>query len=87
MNTWVVGNAPIGHYSGDFKKAITDTEKGTKEVGEKIFFMKARIMAGQANLKANAFGDSEFKWLSSEEIQQLVTPKYWSSVANMLAGR
>ncbi|KAI4740293.1 hypothetical protein E4T50_09283 [Aureobasidium sp. EXF-12298] len=87
MNTWVVGNAPIGHYSGNFKKTITNTEKKVEEVGERTFFMKARIMAGQANLKANTFGDKEFKWLSSEEIQQTVTPKYWSSVANMLTGR
>jgi large subunit ribosomal protein L46 len=87
MNTWVVGNAPIGHHFGQFKKTIVNTEKGVEELGERVFFMKARIMAGQANLKANTFGDSEFKWLSSEEIQPLVTPKYWSSIGNMLAGR
>jgi len=87
MNTWVVGNAPIGHHSGNFKKPITNTEKNVEEVGERTFFMKARIMAGQADLKANTFGDKEFKWLSSEEIQQAVTPKYWSSIANMLTGR
>ncbi|CAD0041179.1 unnamed protein product [Aureobasidium pullulans] len=87
MNTWVVGNAPIGHYSGNFKKTITNSEKNVEEVGERTFFMKARIMAGQADLKANAYGDKEFKWLSSEEIQKTVTPKYWSSIANMLAGR
>ncbi|KAI4722067.1 hypothetical protein E4T48_01683 [Aureobasidium sp. EXF-10727] len=87
MNTWVVGNAPIGHHSGNFKKTITNTEKKVEEVGERTFFMKARIMAGQANLKANTYGDKEFKWLSSEEIQQIVTPKYWSSIANMLTGR
>ncbi|KAH0034418.1 50S ribosomal subunit L30, partial [Aureobasidium melanogenum] len=79
MNTWVVGNAPIGHYSGNFKKTITNTEKKVEEIGERTFFMKARIMAGQANLKANTYGDKEFKWLSSEEIQQIVTPKYWSA--------
>ncbi|KAG9812019.1 50S ribosomal subunit L30, partial [Aureobasidium melanogenum] len=87
MNTWVVGNAPIGHYSGNFKKTITNTEKKVDEIGERTFFMKARIMAGQANLKANTYGDKEFKWLSSEEIQQIVTPKYWSAIANMLTGR
>ncbi|KAG9515780.1 50S ribosomal subunit L30, partial [Aureobasidium melanogenum] len=87
MNTWVVGNAPIGHYSGNFKKTITNTEKKVEEIGERTFFMKARIMAGQANIKANTYGDKEFKWLSSEEIQQTVTPKYWSAIANMLTGR
>lgn len=87
MNTWVVGNAPIGHYSFNFPKAITNSSAKTQEVGEKVFFMKARIMAGQADLSNNAYGDKEFKWLAKEEIEGLVTPKYWSSVRNMLAER
>ena len=87
MNTWVVGNAPIGHYSFNFPKTITNSTSNTQEVGEKVFFMKARIMAGQADLASNVFGDSEFKWLSKGEIEKLVTPKYWSSVKNMLAER
>lgn len=37
MNTWVVGNAPIGHHSGNFKKTITNTEKKVEEVGERTF--------------------------------------------------
>jgi large subunit ribosomal protein L46 len=87
MNTWVVGNAPIGHYSFNFPKAITNGTSKAQEIGEKVFFMKARIMAGQANLSSNVFGDSEFKWLAKEEIEKLVTPKYWSSIKNMLAER
>ena len=87
MNTWVVGNAPIGHYSFDFAKAIENRESNMRELGEKVFFMKARIMAGQANLGDNKFGDSEFRWLAKDEIQSLVTPKYWSSVKNMLVER
>lgn len=87
MNTWVVGNAPIGHYTLDFPKAITNTANNAEEVGEKVFFMKARIMAGQADLANNAFGDSEFKWLSKEEVQKVVKPKYWASVRNMLVER
>ncbi|KAK5201856.1 hypothetical protein LTR16_001221 [Cryomyces antarcticus] len=87
MNTWVVGNAPIGHYNYDFQKTIVDLEKGVEELGERVFFMKARIMAGQANLKANKFGDVDFKWLAKEEVEESVTPKYWSAVRNMLAER
>ncbi|KAF1344526.1 39S mitochondrial ribosomal protein L46-domain-containing protein [Delphinella strobiligena] len=87
MNTWVVGNAPIGHYSSNFPKAITNSSRNAEEVGEKVFFMKARILAGQADVSNNTFGNSEFKWLSKEEIQKVVTPKYWSSIKNMLAER
>lgn len=58
-----------------------------EEYGEKVFFMKARIMAGQADLTKNAFGDQAFQWLAKSEIESLVTPKYWSSVRNMLMDR
>lgn len=49
--------------------------------------MKARIMAGQADLSNNEFGNTEFKWLPKEEVEKLVTPRYWSSVKNMLTER
>lgn len=87
MNTWVVGNAPIGHYNFNFPKALMNAEKNVQELGEKVFFMKARIMAGQANLEKNEFGDKEFKWLAKEEIERFVTSRYWASVRNMLAER
>jgi large subunit ribosomal protein L46 len=116
MNTWVVGNHPIGHHvhnypskrlaePGQTPQGIITTltgnrlvptslksrngEEGTQreEFGEKVFFMKARIMAGQADLSKNEFGDSEFRWLTKEEVRGVVTKGYWSSVANMLAQR
>lgn len=58
-----------------------------EEYGEKVFFMKARIMAGQADLSKNEYGDQEFKWLAKEEVQDVVTQAYWSSVKNMLTER
>ena len=124
MNTWVVGNAPIGHYSYDYRnktpKAIESTppkvldsntssssssstpqpadssppgttaldRKSTTELaGEKTFFMKGRIMAGQANLDANKLGLTQFRWLTKGEIQGLVSPRYWAAVRNMLVDR
>lgn len=87
MNTWVVGNAPIGFYEYHRPKAITNGESQIQELGEKVFFMKARIMAGQADLSNNEFGNTEFKWLPKEEVEKLVTPRYWSSVKNMLTER
>lgn len=87
MNTWVVGNAPIGHLNHSFPKSLKNEKKNVEELGEKVFFMKARIMAGQANLAKNVYGDTEFKWLCKAEIESLVTPQYWSSVRNMLVER
>ena len=87
MNTWVVGNAPFGHYTYDFLEVIHNQERQTKELGEKTWFMKARIMAGQANLAANTLGYEEFKWLSKEEVHRFVTPRYWKFCADILGDR
>ena len=87
MNTWVVGNVPIGHYVEDYYRPIEDTQNRSIQLGNKTFFMKGRIMAGQASLNNNQFGLTEFRWLAKEEIQQLVSPKYWSMTENMLTER
>lgn len=87
INSWVVGNHPIGHQSIDYPKTIVDQEKKIEQLGEKTFFLKARIMGGQANLQDNKFGLEDFKWLAKDEIQKEVHPRYWSAVRNMLAER
>jgi large subunit ribosomal protein L46 len=55
--------------------------------GSKTFFLKARIMAGQADLKGNPFGYSDFKWLTREELEKELTPEYFQGVRNMLTNR
>jgi large subunit ribosomal protein L46 len=79
----------------DYKKLkATEEEPATKEesrntelLGEKLFFMKARIMAGQANLKDNKSGFKDFKWLAREELEKQMERPYWNSVKNMLPAR
>jgi large subunit ribosomal protein L46 len=103
MNTWVVGNHPVGHFHYNYPKPLQKTltyhersEAGSNEklptyeqehYGEKVFFMKTRIMAGQADLKENVFGDQDFEWLAKEEIEEKVTRQYWAAVRNMLVER
>lgn len=105
MNTWIVGNHPVGHYQYDYQNpsvrtlthhevapeeaaSVPAVQKTTQlELGEKVFFMKVRIMAGQADLSKNLFGLQEFKWLSKGEIEGVVTRKYWSDVKGMLMDR
>jgi large subunit ribosomal protein L46 len=86
MNTWLVGHVPIGHHQYDYAKT-TKAPSGLTEYGAKTFFLKARIMAGQVNLKENKLGLKDFKWLAKEELQKEVEEPYWKSVKNMLAER
>ncbi|GIZ45151.1 hypothetical protein CKM354_000833200 [Cercospora kikuchii] len=99
MNTWVVGNHPIGYHDQMFKspqkatilanKLVTTSRQPfeRKEYGLKAFFMKARIMAGQADLTNNAYGDQDFLWLTREEIEKVVDVAYWRSIRGMLPAR
>ncbi|KAK3105505.1 hypothetical protein LTR53_018305, partial [Teratosphaeriaceae sp. CCFEE 6253] len=104
MNTWIVGNHPIGHHQMMYTldrapkprlakvqpNRLVSTSKPEfeqEEYGEKVFFLKGRIMAGQADLEQNEYGDSDFQWLAKEEVHRAVTAGYWKSVSNMLTER
>lgn len=82
MNTWFVGNVPIGHRIHTFPAAY----KGDGQ-NEKTFFMKARIMTGQADLKNNKLNLEDFMWLSKEEIAEYTGKKYFYTVEDMLVTR
>lgn len=103
MNTWFVGRHPVGHFVGDtvVSESSSTTEQKTKEdkqptqegqnteefTGEKTFFMKARIFAGQADVQGANGHFEDFSWLAKEEIEKKVHPKYWSRVKNMLVAQ
>ncbi|KAL8691839.1 MAG: hypothetical protein Q9218_003017, partial [Villophora microphyllina] len=87
MNTWVVGNIPLGHFVLNYGNAEADKERPQEIRGEKYFFMKGRIMAGQANLRDNKLGLTDFQWLAKDEIQKLLIPRDWNAVKNVLAER
>ncbi len=80
MNTWFVGNVPIGHYKFYPNKDVTADPM-------KVFFMKARIMAGQADIKNNKNGVDDFLWLTKEEIQEVAGNYFFNHVRHMLASR
>ena len=85
MNTWIVGRVPVAHVV----VAPTLGEDGTtvKEKGEKIFFLKGRIMTGQADLTSNKLGLTDFKWLTKEELKKVLPVDYFRSVRGMMAER
>lgn len=84
MNTWVVGNVPLIHQIINPPQA---EQGGIEKRGEKIFFMKARIMAGRANLEGNKFGWVDYRWASREEVQDAVTARDWAVVRGVLPER
>ncbi|KAL8958209.1 MAG: hypothetical protein Q9193_004687, partial [Seirophora villosa] len=95
MNTWIVGNIPLGHYVRNYQKPQVEKDNNknnnnntAREIkGTKNFFMKGRIMAGQANLKDNKKGLTDFQWLAKDEVQKILLPQDWSAVKNILAER
>jgi large subunit ribosomal protein L46 len=87
MNTFMVGYHPVGHYVYNSRKPKIDETTGATLAGEKTFFMKGRIMAGQADLSANVQNLKDFKWLAKEEIAKYVLPPYYAAIKNMLAER
>jgi large subunit ribosomal protein L46 len=88
MNTWIIGNQPIGYWKRSLAEdQIQTNDKGHHVAGEMTFFMKARIMAGQANLENNALGATDFKWVTKDEIKPLVISGYWSAIQDILPER
>lgn len=84
MNTWFVGNAPIGYYKYDFTPDYPGRTDTT--LGKKVWFMKARIMAGQADLGKGTMTNEleDFQWLCKEELEKTVDPSYWAQIKTML---
>jgi large subunit ribosomal protein L46 len=87
MNTWMVGFHPAGHHVYKNRKPHVDKVTGAENHGEKTFFLKSRIMAGQADLSINTQDLKDYKWLSKEELPQYLNTQYYSNIKNMLADR
>ena len=85
MNTWLVGNIPINHQIINYPQPLFSEEQQIEKRGEKVFFMKGRIMAGQANLQGNEMGLADYQWLCKEEIQQTINARDWGAVRGVLA--
>ncbi|TDL27230.1 hypothetical protein BD410DRAFT_835539 [Rickenella mellea] len=77
MNTWIVGRRPIGLLEFNYP-----TNAENDHVGEKVFFMKGHIFAGQVKPKDDI---ADFAWLTKEEIEQWVDKEYWNGVKDILS--
>ena len=68
----------------EHSKQVATVHDTAVDAGAKTFFMKARIFAGQADLKGANGTYEDFRWLAKDEIEKLVHSKYWSRIKNML---
>lgn len=87
MNVWMVGRHPIAVEQREptYRKDETSPDGQTlKQRGCNTFYLKGRIMAGQADLENNPHGVTDFKWLTREELEEHLQPGLFSSVENTL---
>ncbi|KAK4169372.1 39S mitochondrial ribosomal protein L46-domain-containing protein [Cladorrhinum sp. PSN259] len=82
MNAWIVGRVPVAHRVT--RPEFEEDGKTLKEQGEKVFYLKGRIMAGQADLKNNQHGLLDFQWLAKDELKEVLSEDMWHSVKGML---
>ncbi|KAK4137131.1 hypothetical protein BT67DRAFT_438390 [Trichocladium antarcticum] len=85
MNTWFVGRVPVAHHM--IKPVVAEDGASVVQRGEKIFFIKGRILAGQADLAGNKHGFTDFQWLTQEELEAVLPEKYFRSVRGMMDPR
>ncbi|KAI0016963.1 39S mitochondrial ribosomal protein L46-domain-containing protein [Xylariomycetidae sp. FL0641] len=84
MNTWMVGRVPVAHL---VRHPEFNEDTSMKQKGEKTFFLKGRILAGQADLTNNKMGLEDFNWLTKDELKQKLDEKYFHAVRNTMADR
>jgi large subunit ribosomal protein L46 len=84
MNTWIVGRVPVAHL---ITKPVFKEDSSLQRRGEKVFFLKGRIMAGQADLSKNTQGLTDFKWVTKDGLKEILPEEYYHGVRNMMADR
>ncbi|KAK0732857.1 39S mitochondrial ribosomal protein L46-domain-containing protein [Apiosordaria backusii] len=100
MNTWIVGRVPVAHRVVEPEWVVEsesepepapesepESESKSKKFvrrGDKIFYLKGRIMAGQADLSGNTQGLTEFRWLTQKEMEKVLPREVWESVKGMV---
>lgn len=91
MNTWMVGRAPVAYehrepvYTGG--REGEEGERRIKTYGRDVFYLRARIMAGQADLADNKLGITDFKWLTKDELAGTLSQQTLHSVMKSMPAR
>jgi large subunit ribosomal protein L46 len=84
MNTWMIGRHPIAHTVRRYPAQKPDSDAA---IGAKTFYLRGRIMAGQADLTRNAAGAQDYKWLTAKELETGLSKGYLTPLKSALADR
>ncbi|XP_006178607.1 39S ribosomal protein L46, mitochondrial isoform X1 [Camelus ferus] len=77
MEAKFLGNAPCGHYKFKFPQAVRTESR----LGAKIFFFKALLLTGDFS---QAGKKGHHVWVSKEELDDYLKPKYLAQVKRFL---
>ncbi|KAI1007370.1 hypothetical protein K3495_g843 [Podosphaera aphanis] len=83
MNTWIVSHVPITHHVVE-PVMEEGNEKKMLNKGRATFFMKGRIMTGQADITNNKFDYTSFRWLTKEELEDTLSSHFYHRIRNSL---
>ncbi|GMF06705.1 unnamed protein product [Ambrosiozyma monospora] len=81
INTWTVSSTPAGVVKYGAKGEVVGP---TSEGSTTEFLLKSHIIAGKFDLQKND-NVKEYKWLSKDEIKELVNGEYFEQVGHLLA--
>lgn len=79
--------APASEAPSEAPSSIPTVHETADQIGEKTFFIKTRIFAGQANVAQPTQTYEDFAWLTKEEVEAKVHPRYWNRIKNMLVSQ
>ncbi|BFZ53411.1 hypothetical protein PYCC9005_000434 [Savitreella phatthalungensis] len=77
LKYWMVARHPVGHHAYEYATPRAD------HPGAKVFWLKARALAGKP-VPAKQAGVNAVAWLTREEIQQTVSEEYWAAIEELL---
>ncbi|KAK9476333.1 39S mitochondrial ribosomal protein L46-domain-containing protein [Lipomyces japonicus] len=81
LNRWIVSNSPAVVHKTKYTLV-----NGQKTEGSRIFYLKAKVFAGQF-VPESGNGILDYAWLTKEEVQELVPPSIWSDLGKALSSQ
>ena len=77
LKRWIVAHHPVGHHA----YAYPAGQQKVGCTGAKVYFLKARALAGRCNTAEGV----QYAWLTKEELEGKLEKEYWKAVGPILS--